>query len=516
MIGRSLLNRYEIQAHVGDGATAVVYRAKDQRLGRTVALKVLHSNVKDSVRARFFQEAIAAARLNHPNIMSIYDVGEDHNTHFLVVEYVEGTSLSDMIPSPVKDAVNVGTQVARALHYAHEHHIIHRDIKPANIKVTANGVVKIMDLGLALPPEAKRVTAQGMIIGTPAYLSPEQAQGLPLDPRTDLYSLGILLFEMLTGKLPFPTDDIPALLLAHVQDTPPSVRSLNADIPRMLEEVIFKVLKKQPMLRFANGEEFAQALEASLEHPHVSYEKITDVDANTQIAKPPVNPPNRDQRPIRVLMADDHHMLRRALATYLSAQKRLLVVGEAADGDTTLEMARELVPDILLLDLNMPGKGGLDILPLLRAQSPSVKILVLTGRSEEWYITRALKLGANGYILKSSSEQELVDAILKTVAGSLVLGEGVTEKVVSGMLRGNDASRELVQTERQILLYVAAGYENNQIAEKLELPYANVVESLASAINKLNAQDRYGAALVALRQGDILLEELHALNNATS
>jgi len=186
MIGRKLLNRYEIKEHLGDGSTATVYKALDTRLGRQVALKILLPHVRESTRNRFFQEALAAAQLNHPNIMAIYDIGDDADFHFLVVEFVDGMSLANYIPSPVTTVINFGRQIASALQYAHDHQVIHRDIKPANIKVTPNGVVKIMDLGLALPRDAQRVTAEGMVIGTPAYLSPEQAQGYTLDHRTDI------------------------------------------------------------------------------------------------------------------------------------------------------------------------------------------------------------------------------------------------------------------------------------------------------------------------------------------
>ncbi|PJF24239.1 MAG: hypothetical protein CUN53_18830, partial [Phototrophicales bacterium] len=183
MIGRTFRNRYEIQSLLGEGSTATVYKGLDRRLNRVVALKVLLPQVRETARKRFMQEATSSAQLNHPNIMAIYDMDEEHGQHFLVVEYVEGETLTAYVPSDPATVAEIGAQIAAALGYAHEREIIHRDIKPANIKVTPAGVVKIMDLGLALPREAKRVTADGMIIGTPAYLSPEQAQGLTLDYR---------------------------------------------------------------------------------------------------------------------------------------------------------------------------------------------------------------------------------------------------------------------------------------------------------------------------------------------
>ncbi|MEO1645539.1 MAG: serine/threonine-protein kinase, partial [Chloroflexota bacterium] len=213
MIGNKLNNRYEVKKLIGEGATSTVYLGIDEVLGRNVALKILHTQVRETTRKRFFQEAMAAAQLNHPNIMAIYDRGQDKDRNYLVIEYVEGKPLSDYIPSDVETVIMLGTQIAEALQYAHEREIIHRDIKPANIMVTPNKMIKIMDLGLALPREGIRVTQAGMVIGTPAYISPEQAKGKDLDYRTDIYSLGIVLYEMATGELPFNADDITALLL---------------------------------------------------------------------------------------------------------------------------------------------------------------------------------------------------------------------------------------------------------------------------------------------------------------
>ncbi|HYO89349.1 MAG TPA: serine/threonine-protein kinase, partial [Candidatus Limnocylindrales bacterium] len=262
MIGRRLSKRYEILGLVGEGATAVVYRARDLKLNRIVALKVLLAQSRPATRQRFLQEALAAAQLHHPNIMSIFDQDEDDGFQFLVVEYIEGTPLENMIPADPAVVVRVGAQIAHALHYAHERGIVHRDIKPANIMVTASGQAKLMDLGLALPREAKRVTAAGMIIGTPAYLSPEQAQGQPLDFRTDIYSLGVVLFEMATGQLPFSEDDIQALLLQHVRQPAPAPRSLKPDIPADLDAVILKALEKSPARRFQSAGAMADALDA--------------------------------------------------------------------------------------------------------------------------------------------------------------------------------------------------------------------------------------------------------------
>ncbi len=505
MIGRTLRNRYKITDLLGEGSTATVYKAVDQRLGRDVALKVLLPHVKDTVRKRFFQEATAVAQLNHPGIMAIYDIDEDDSANFLVVEYVEGDTLAEYIPSPPAQVAEIGRQIAQALHYAHERQIIHRDIKPANIKVTSSGVVKIMDLGLALPRDAKRVTTAGMIIGTPAYLSPEQAQGLPLDYRTDIYSLGIVLYEMATGQLPFLSDDIPALLLQHVKEPPAPPRLLDPAIPVGLENVILKSLEKDPTRRFQSAGAMGQAL-------GVSINPTTGSEASTQPARPVQPTAEAERAPLRLALADDHTVLRKTLVNLLSQRDQFIVVGEAGDGNGALRIAVELQPDVLLLDLNMPGRSGLDVLPEIRANAPNVKVLVLTGRDEEWYITQALRAGAHGYVLKAANENDLVDAIVKVSQGTLVLGQGVAEKVVTGMLKPESDPGKLTDEERHILLLIAGGYDNDQIAERMNLPMTSLIESLARAMDKMKARDRHAAALSALRQGYILLDELQTLS----
>lgn len=507
MIGQTLLNRYHISAHLGDGSTATVYRAVDTRLGRQVALKILLPHVRSSTRTRFFQEAQSAAQLNHPNIMAIYDLVEDHDQPFLVVEYVEGVPLTDYIPSSPQRTVELGYQIAMALAYAHERDIIHRDIKPANIQVTPDMQVKIMDLGLALPREATRVTADGMIIGTPAYLSPEQAQGHKLDHRTDIYSLGIVLYELVTGQLPFDAGEISALLLQQVKQPAPPPRLLEPSIPASLEKVILKALEKNVANRFQSCRIFAEALQDSLN-------AAIPPDAPTTLKRPEgllgaLTPESRP--PIRLILADDHGVLRKALVGALESRSEFVVIAEAGDGEAALRQTLALMPDVLLLDLNMPGRGGLDVLPEIRAQAPNVKVLVLTGREESGYIVRALRAGANGYILKSSDEEELIEAIIKVSRGHLVLGKGVTEKVVTGLLGEPMAEIDLDESERRVLLYVARGYSNEEIGRELHLAMPLIIETLAGVMNKLGARDRNEAALVALRDGHILLDELHGI-----
>ncbi len=506
MIGRKLGNRYEVQELLGEGATAVVYKGLDVLLQRTVAIKVLLPYVDETARKRFQREARAAAQLNHPNIMAIYDVGEDEQP-YLVVEYIEGRPLFEFIPAPPKQVAEIGRQICEALDYAHRQHLIHRDIKPANIHITPAGQVKIMDFGLAITRASKRVTATGRVIGTPAYLSPEQAQGQPLTYHTDIYSTGIVLYEMVTGVLPFDADDIGILLLQQVKKTPKPPRELVPEIPEALERIILKALEKHPAARFQTAGEMAQALAALSGGRPVSLRPSTTgqpvaPSAPTQVQDAPL-------QALRVVMADDHRILRRSLAMFLKAEG-IDVVGEADNGAQALALVQTHHPDVLLLDLDMPGTSGLDVLPQVRQSVPEVKVLVLTGQTEDSYIMRALRAGAHGYVLKTTEETALVQAVRDVVKGHLVLGHGVAERVAQRYVARPQAEEQpYSELERAVLVGVAAGLDNDQIAEKLHLAPAIVDRQIKELLERLNASSRIEAAMLALRQGVISLNDVH-------
>lgn len=510
MLGRKLNDRYEIQALVGEGATAAVYKGLDLRLQRTVGIKLLLPYVDSTTRQRFQREALSAAQLNHPNIMGIYDVGEENDHSYLIVEYVEGEPLYSFIPSPPQVVAEYGRQICLALDYAHQRNVIHRDIKPANIHITPAGQVKIMDFGLAITPDSKRLTAMGRIIGTPAYLSPEQAQGLKLDYRTDLYSLGIVLYELATGVLPFDADDIGVLLLQQVKKTPKPPSELAPDVSPALEQVILKALQKEPQNRFATAGEMAGALQAVLDG---AADTRSTVRPAGPVSEP--EPPVAEGRsgPIRVALADDHRILRTSLAMFLDVNDDITVVGEADNGNQALDVVRDQLPDVLLLDLNMPGVGGLEILPQIRATWPEVKVLVLTGRDEDVYIMRALRAGAHGYVLKTIGEDALVQAVRDVAQGNLVLGHGVAERVVQGFVGRSDSGASVLSTlEHAILTGVAAGQSNEEIAQRLKLDPQIVGEELLELLERLGTGSRTEAALIALRRGWVALEDLHNIS----
>ncbi len=505
-IGHKLLGRYIIEELIGEGATATVYLATDERLGRRVAIKVLLPYVRAIAQARFSREARSAAALNHPNIMAIYDEAEEDDYHFLVVEYVEGRPLTEFIPSPPDVVARLGAQLCGALEYAHRMNIIHRDIKPANVKVSQDGVVKIMDFGLAMPRDAKHITAHGSIIGTPAYLSPEQARGLDLDHRSDIYSLGVLLYEMATGRLPFDLNDIGALLLQKISSDPPAPRTINPEIPEWLDAAIMRAIRREPDQRFQTAAEFAQALSQGAAAQGATLAPSAPATVAPPTAAPP---PALPAAPTRIIVADDHAILRTSIAFFLDDQPDLHVVAEAGTGQEALALVEQHTPDLILLDLNMPDRSGLDILPEIRRNSPGTRVLVLTGRTEDAFIIRALQAGAHGYLLKTSSQEELLDAVYRVTRGEMVLGADVTEKVVSGLLTPLERD-PLTDEERRVLLCIVGGADTNtQIASKLGCTEQDVIQYLKNAIDKLGAQSRAQAALVALRKGWITIEEAH-------
>lgn len=265
------LGRYEILAELGHGAMGTVYRAQDPKIGRIVALKTVRvmgttSEQEDEYRRRFIREAQSAGKLSHPGIVTIYDVDEDAATQtpYIVMEYIEGQTLDsfltdpELAPPPVTESLRLIQQVAEALDYAHSQNIVHRDIKPANILVTSDGRAKIADFGIAKLQESD-FTLPGQILGTLAYLAPEQLKGDPLDGRADLFSLGVILYWMLTGRKPFEGDTSTLLYQIACQDPPP-ITDLNPKLPDAFNRVVFRALAKDPALRHQRGKEFADDL----------------------------------------------------------------------------------------------------------------------------------------------------------------------------------------------------------------------------------------------------------------
>ena len=287
MVGEVLLDRYELQELVGSGGMSSVYRAHDRLLDRTVALKVLHEHQTQDPESveRFRREARSAAVLSHPNLVTVIDRGEQGGRQFIVFEYVDGENLKRLIqresPLPVATALELAVQVARGLSFAHRSGLVHRDVKPQNVLLNGDGQAKVTDFGIARSLDVKRgMTETGTVLGTSDYIAPEQAQGLHVDEQTDVYSLGVVLYELLTGEVPFPGENFVAVAMRHINEPPPSVRATRPEVTPRLDAAVRRAMAKDPADRFPSMADFGRELEAC----------AGDTEAGTQVIPPPPKP----------------------------------------------------------------------------------------------------------------------------------------------------------------------------------------------------------------------------------
>ena len=259
------LGRYEVLGELGQGAMGVVYKARDPLIDRVVAIKTINLGLamdeKEEYEGRFYQEAKAAGRLNHPNIVTIYDVGRSGDVAYIAMEFLEGRELRDVLKEgtllPVVQVLNIVAQVAQGLAYAHEHDIIHRDVKPSNIMVIRDGNVKITDFGIARMASSSVRTQTGMVLGSPKYMSPEQVMGKNIDQRSDIFSLGVMLYEMLTGQAPFDGENVNAIMYQTLNAITPPPSTLNPSVPEMVNFIVAKALAKGVEDRYQNAKDFA-------------------------------------------------------------------------------------------------------------------------------------------------------------------------------------------------------------------------------------------------------------------
>ncbi len=293
MIGKVLGDRYEIMEKIGGGGMALVYKARCRLLNRFVAIKVLRAEFTEDEEfvKKFKRESQSAASLSHPNIVGIYDVGTESSVYYIVMEYVKGQTLKDLIKSKgtlgVEFATNIAIQICYALEHAHKNHIVHRDIKSHNILLKEDNTVKVTDFGIARAVSSSTITNTGNVIGSVHYFSPEQARGGYTDEKSDIYSLGIVLYEMITGRLPFEGESPIAVALKHIQEEPVKPSKINNRIPRAIEDIVLKCLNKDVTKRYNSAAEIVNDLRQSLVMPNGDFVKKTKYsDENTRVMEP--------------------------------------------------------------------------------------------------------------------------------------------------------------------------------------------------------------------------------------
>ena len=294
MVGEVLADRYELEELVGTGGMSSVFRAHDRLLDRKVALKILHQqySADDDYVERFKREARSVAALSHPNIVTVIDRGEHGDRQFIVFEYVAGENLKRMIerrgPAPVPNALELAIQIARGLAFAHQQGLVHRDVKPQNVLMNGDGRAKVTDFGIARSLDVQHgMTQTGTVLGTSDYIAPEQAQGQRVDEHSDVYSLGVVLYELLTSEVPFPGENFVAVAMRHINEEPPSVLGKRPDVSPRLDEAIRRAMAKQPEDRFPTMDAFCAELEACLAELQA---------AGTQLVRPAVARPRPRHR----------------------------------------------------------------------------------------------------------------------------------------------------------------------------------------------------------------------------
>jgi eukaryotic-like serine/threonine-protein kinase len=450
MIGKRLSGRYKILDMVGGGGMANVYLAHDMILDRDVAVKMLRldfANDEEFIR-RFHREAQSATSLAHPNIVSIFDVGEENDLYYIVMEYVDGTTLKQYIqqnsPLRVEDAIAIMRELTSAISHAHHNHIIHRDIKPQNILIDHDGNVKITDFGIAMALTATSITQTNSVLGSVHYLSPEQARGGMANRKSDIYSLGIVMFELLTGRLPFSGESAVSIALKHLQSETPSVRRWNPNIPQSVENIVLKATAKDPFHRYNNVDEMEEDLRTALDPERIHEQKfMIPVDDEATKAIPVIT----NDKPLKNLDETLVHSGEKTEGPAISSNKTKNPGKKRKKWP--IIMVSVLVAIILL------GLSAVFISGMLEAKD--IKISDVSGMNEDDAISKLKLQGLN---------------IAKTI-------NLTDERVKKGqVIKTDPPAGTTVKEHAKVTLYVSSGKEQYELDDYVDRQFDDVVSLL--------------------------------------
>jgi serine/threonine protein kinase len=434
-------SRYQLGSLIGGGSMGNVYTGTDTLTGETVAIKQLRVELTGSyprMVERFLREGKALRRLNHPNIVKVLATADEGSQHYIVMEYVSGGSLADLLAQqsqlPLDRVVSIGLELSDALSRAHHLHILHRDIKPANILLAADGTPRLTDFGLARIDQLPGLTETGSILGTFYYLSPEAVEYREVNERSDLWAFGVVLYEMLTGRLPFSGDSPFEIIWAIKNQTLPIFENLRSGIPPALANLIRRMLRKDNAARVDSARQVGAELEniqKELAAKNALFTHRLDTGdqaiGETETAASPTR--------IRVLIADDHAVVRQGLRMFIDLQEDMEVVAEGTNGAEAIQLTGQYQPDIVLLDLVMPQMDGVEATTQIKALSPATRVLILTSFGEDDKIIPAIRAGALGYLLKDIKPEALVQAVRDAYQGKTQLHPDIAQKLMAMVMR---------------------------------------------------------------------------------